>query len=84
MREENRKRLQVVYFTSTGEMYRIEEEYLPSYMSPDEMKDEIVRNRVSYEDMDFVIMDGQDGVRPHFSGFLFKADKILKGSVGFG
>jgi len=84
MRETERKRVYVNYFQVTGETYRVEEEYLPGYYSKAQIIDEIVQNRVRYRGLDFVIADGHDGVRPHFETYLYKADKILTGSVGFG
>lgn len=84
MKEKQIKRLYVTYFRSNGETYRVEEEYVPSYYNQYDMEDEIINNRIRYKGMDFVILDGGDNVRPYFNAYLHKADKILKGSKGFG
>lgn len=83
MKEHDKKRIYVTYFSSNGEFYYTEEEYAPGYYSKEEIIQYIIKNKIRYKGLDFVILDGNDDVRPFVQTFLYKADKILKGSRGF-
>lgn len=83
MTEVERKRLTVVYFNPTGEMYRTEEEFVVGVYSQEGII-EACKKKVRYKGMDFVIMDGGDGVRPYVLPHLTKGERTLKGSRGFG
>lgn len=82
LREKNKKRVNVVYFKSTGETYRMEEEYVVGEFSQRGIVAELGK-RISYKGMDYVILDGGDGVRPFIQPHLHIEDKKPTSSRGF-
>lgn len=83
LKEEKRKRINVMYFNPNGDIYRVEEEYVPSHYNVETIKRIILQDRVRYRDMDIVIMDSGDNVRPFFPSFLYKDKKVFQTSKGF-
>lgn len=83
MEELERKRVNVIYFKPSGEMYRKEEENVTGVYSQEGIVREVLK-KVRYTGMDLVIVDGEDGVRPYLIPYLEKVTKRLTGSRGFG
>lgn len=83
MIEEERKRLRVVYFKSNGEVFQQEEEYVVGTLSQEIIIASVIQ-KVRYAEMDYVILDGEDGVRPYVRPYLQRGTKRFKGSRGFG
>lgn len=83
MKEKERKRIQVIYFKTNGELYSIEEEYVVGIYNQDEIVHEIRTNKVRYQGLDYVILDGEDGVRPYIKAHLIKGSNMSYKSRGF-
>lgn len=81
--EDVRKRVKVLYFKKNGEIYRTEEEFIVGVYSQEGIVQEVI-NKVRYKGLDFVILDGEDGVRPVVQPQLVKYGRALGGSKGFG
>lgn len=82
MLERNRKRVYVAYLKDSGETYRVEEEYTVGKYNEREIV-ETALQRLRYNGMDVVVLDGEDGVRPYIKPFLKKIDKKMRKSKGF-
>lgn len=81
--EDKRKRVYVLYFKSNGEVFQKEEEYVIGIFTQ-ELIVEAVTKKIRYSEMDYVILDGEDGVRPYVRPHLQRGVRRFKGSVGFG
>lgn len=79
-----KKKVDVIYFKTNGDIYRVEEEYLVGVYSQEGVEEEVITNRVRYRGMDLVILDGGDGQRPLVRPKLVRAARTETGSKGFG